>query len=99
MEESSQVELVNKGGVKMKLKELPLPCPFCGSEAEIINITDRKSYVTTDCYGVACPNKDCKVHPKIEHVRWHSDEDLSSELNEIIKIWNTRKGEAHEQHG
>lgn len=56
----------------------PLPCPFCGSEAEAYSdeINDRVTYVV-GCSGDDCPLESANTAP---HAR----------LSEAIKTWNRR---------
>ena len=52
----------------------PLPCPFCGHEADAGRIG------STLLYGVDCSNDYCPVESQA----------TAHTLDEVIKLWNTR---------
>lgn len=53
------------------------PCPFCGSEPNVVCVNDRGEH----SFYVECENKNCLVHPA-------SFSNISKET--AIKIWNHR---------
>lgn len=63
----------------MKDKNILLPCPFCGGDAEICK--SSKFYIA-DTFFIECGNIYCNIRPKTE---WKETK------LEAIKAWNERK--------
>lgn len=65
-----------------KLNELK-PCPFCGSEAELLTLPARpsQSHERKPLYTVACFNPNCEMSPNTPPIESKED---------AIDIWNRR---------
>ena len=71
--------------LKCNQQEELLPCPFCGSEAELIHSEMFGSDSLSQYYSVACTNKNCDMGKP--DCFYDSGE---NNKKAIIKAWNTR---------
>lgn len=58
-----------------------LPCPFCGGEAEIEEISEENSHTGTAGYAAGCANSECLVYQTFDKFALRKD---------AVKAWNTR---------
>lgn len=81
----------------MKISELLKPCPFCGSQADIILFPDRNS--GTDFpelhVGVRCSG--CRTRSALKLVDVHGDgvdlADAWNTIQEVASTWNERQSD------
>jgi len=68
--------------LKGEMMEKLLNCPFCGSEAKLINRADMP-FDNTAYFDVACVAKGCFLSQGAD---WHLETP-----DKIINLWNNRK--------
>lgn len=77
----------------MKINKLPLSCPFCHEEPELIKESlwsEGHGYYNCFKYSVRCTNDKCKVMPRT--IGYHDIYDMTEDecINKAIEDWNDR---------
>lgn len=78
----------------MKIKVLPLECPFCHEIPELIKkpLWNGEGHGYYNCfqYSVQCTNGECKVNPKTSEYNDIYDMTEDDCFNKAIEDWNDR---------
>ena len=70
------------------------PCPFCGSEAELI--VTEETWMGPSLVLVKCKNGPCGcqsptlVNPSEKNLNWQTRADDFNRVEAVVKIWNRR---------
>lgn len=77
----------------MKVKVLPMECPFCHDTPSIIKDplwTNYHGYYGNHKYYVACENIDCKIQPRTKSYNDIYDMKEQECIDKSIEDWNNR---------
>jgi hypothetical protein len=83
----SLAELMEKLSTGVLVNVMPLPCPFCGSNPQMLSADclEDKKYE----YGrIECDNKKCAIKPAVESRNKKGNQAYA--YNAAIRRWNTR---------